>query len=207
MSQNKSPFFVIKEFISPLMCEDIISRLNNNYPDTTVDDQPVKTIKYNKFVEMRLLPFLEPLIPVIEEYYGFEHQGILPLTFEWIVEDSVVENAKSDNSTLKDGKWRLSNDIDFTGVLFLTDYNDKAGFDVNFEVFGGKLEFPTHQFGFSPTRGTLVIFPSGPNFVHATSKVHAGELNQVRIHFVAKKRYKYDMRNFPGNYAVWFNGL
>ena len=204
---NRSPFFIIQEFISPLMCEDIVSRLNNTYPDTTIEDQPVKTIKHNKLTEMRIQPFLENIIPTLEEYYGFEHRGILPLTYEWIVEGSVPEKAKSDNSVYIEGKWKLTNDIDFTGILFLSDYNDKSGFDSEFEVFGGKLEFPTHRFGFTPKRGTLIVFPSGPNFIHATSEIYAGELNQVRIHFVATSRYKYDMKKFPGNYSVWFNNI
>ncbi len=203
----KSPFFIIQEFLSPLMCEDIINRLNNIYPDTDINDAPLKTIRYNNLTEIRVLPMLEDIIPTLEQYYGFTHRGILPFKFEWLIAGTKTETAICENSILRENKWSIINDIDFTAIIFLNDYNQSSDFDQEFEVYGGKLEFPTHQFGFTPKRGTLIFFPSGPNFVHGNSGVLAGELNQMRINFVATERYKYDIKKFPGNYKVWFKDL
>lgn len=202
--QFKSPFFVVENFISPLLCEDIINRLNHTYPDTDKQDRPLKSIKYNKLTEIRVLPHIENILPKLEEYYGFETNGILPFIFEWYVEDFKVEPARSAAFEFKKQEWVRISDIGFTGVIFLNDYNDKPPFDNDFEVYGGKLEFLTHQFGFNPKRGTLVFFPEVTNFINTTSSVKAGELNQIRFHIVPTKEYIYDMAKFPGNYKVWF---
>lgn len=200
----KSPFFIVKEFISPLQCEDIVERLNNNYPNTDVDDVPVKNIKYNNLTELRILPALEDILPKLENYYSFKTKGILPFKFEWYVEDFKVEPPQTLSYVYRKHKWTRVSEISFTGIIFLTDYNDKPPFDNDFEVYGGKLEFMTHRFGFNPQRGTLVCFPEGPNFINTTAQINAGELNQIRFHIVAETPYNYDPNNFPGNYKVWF---
>lgn len=203
---NYSPFFIIDDFLSPLLCEDIIQRLNHTYPDCDKDDVPLKTIKFNKLTEIRVEPLLERYIEALENYYSFETLGILPFKFEWFVEGFRPELAKSaafsyDNNKRK---WTRNADIGISGVVFLNDYNDKAPFDDSYEVYGGKLEFPTHNFGFNPKRGTAIFYPEAPNFVNATSEIQVGELNQIRIHIVPTELYNYDIKKFPGNYTTWF---
>lgn len=61
------------------------------------------------------------------------------------------------------------------------------------------------MFGFEPTRGTLIFFPSAPNFVNTTISPKVGDLYQIRIQMVAMKPYIYDMNNFKGNYKNWFS--
>jgi hypothetical protein len=90
-------------------------------------------------------------------------------------------------------------------VLFLNDYSDDNKFDERFEVRGGKLEFPTHEFGFNPERGTAIVYPCCPNFINAVSPVEVGDSNVIRFHIIAKDEYKYDMANFPGDYTTWFS--
>ena len=204
MVQAKSPFFIVEEFISPLMCEDIIERLNHNYPDEDKDGTPLKTIRANPLTELRVLPILEELIPTLEHYYNFETYGIQTFDFEWYVEGFKTEPAKCKNFMYQQKKWVRISDIDFTGVIFLNDYNSEMPFDPLYEVYGGKLEFLTHQFGFNPSRGTLVFFPEGPNFVNTVGPIHAGELTQIRFHIRPKLRYNYDMNKFMGNYKIWF---
>jgi hypothetical protein len=201
---HKSPFFVVKQFISPLACEDIINRLNHTFPDENRHGQPIKTIKHNKLSEIRILPHIEDLVPKLEEYYGFELEGILPFNFEWLVEGCELQKPICENSAMIDGEWRKINDYDFTGIIFLNDYQSVVPFDNRFEVKGGKLQFLNHNFAFNPQRGTLVIFPSGPNFINHTTEVVAGELNQIRFHMVATTPYQYDMRKFPGTHKDWF---
>ena len=201
---SKNPFFLIEEFVSPLQCEDIITRLKHTIPDSDINDVPYKTIKYNELTEFRLLPQLEALMPTLEQYYSFEAKGILPFNFEWYVEGFHVEPHRCGSFVYQNKKWVRVSDIGFTGIIFLNDYNDSPPFDQDFEVVGGKLEFMNHQFSFNPRRGTLVFFPAAPNFMHTTGPIQAGELNQIRIHVVPTIQYNYDMTKFPGNYKIWF---
>jgi len=204
---NKSPFFVVEEFISPLMCEDILNRLNNNYPDMDNSDNPLKTIRYNVLSDNRLLPFLENLLDDLENYYQFEAEGILPLKYEWYVEEFKPEPPACESYSYTKNGWVRSNDVGFSGVIFLNAYNNKTPFDNEFEVYGGKLEFTNHNFGFNPKRGLLVVYPEAPNFINTTSSIKFGELTQVRFYIVPKVPYKYKMENFPGNYKTWFKNL
>ena len=204
-SNYKSPFFIIEDFISPLFCEDIINRLNNVYPDADKDNKFLKTIRYNNLSEFRILPYLERIVPQLEEYYNFVSKGILRLSFEWLVEDYVVESPRCLNYKMVNNKWARINDIGITGIVFLNDFNDKSDFDSDFEVYGGKLEFINHNLNITPKRGTVVFFPEGPNFLNTNSSINAGELNQIRIHIASEENYNYDMNKFPGNYKTWFN--
>lgn len=204
---KKSPFYIVDEFLSPLQCEDIVARQNNIYPEVDKDDNPLKTVRENELTEMRVFPLVDDLIPHLENYYEFERKGVLPFKFEWYVEGFIPEPAKCASFQYGKNKWNRISDIDFTGIVFLNDYNDKSPFDPSYEVCGGKLEFMNHKFGFNPKRGMLVFFPECPNFVNTISGIEAGELNLLRFHVVAKKLYNYNMNNFPGNYTLWFQNL
>ena len=200
---KKNPFVVVDELISPLMCEDYITRLKNTFPNYDAEGNPEKTYRANALSEIRTLPAIEELMPELEAYYGFTLRGILPFNFEWYV-PGVTEPPRCENSLFRNNMWRIKNDIDFTGIIFLNDHREKAPFDPRFECRGGKLEFPGHQFGFLPSRGTFIFFPSGPNFINYTAPIQVGELNQIRIQFVAEERYKYNRADFQGNYIEWF---
>lgn len=201
---NNSPFFIIDNFISPLNCEDIIDRLNHTFPNYNKEQKPIKTVKSNILTQTRITPLLEDMIPELESKYGHQHKGILPFDFEWFVPGVVLEPPKCSNSVYKNDKWQRINDYDFTGIIFLNEYQDGVPFDPFFEVYGGKLEFVNQGFGINPKRGTLVIFPGGPHFSNYTSEIKAGELNQIRFNMVATKNYEYDPNMFPGNYKTWF---
>lgn len=204
MQQTKSPFFVIEEFISPLACEDIIYRLNHVSPDYDLENKPLMTSQPNRLSDMRLLPSLEEIVPELEEYYNYEHKGIIPLAYEWYVAGCKDVKPQCSNSAFINHKWARINDYDFTGIIFLNDYQETPPFDPSYEVVGGKLEFPYHKFAFNPKRGTLIIFPGDQHFVHHTSKILAGELTQIRFQIVAETMYNYDKNNFNGTYQDWF---
>jgi hypothetical protein len=200
----KSPFYVIEEFISPLMCEDIIQRLDNKFPNRDADNKPLKTIRASKLSEVRLLPDLRSIIPDLEAYYGFSYLGLQPLEFEWYPTDFVEIPPRCENSSLIKGKWFRTNDRDFVGVIFLNDYRDEPPFDEFYEVVGGKLAFPNHNFSFLPKRGQLVIYPGNEYFVNATQKVLFGDLNQIKFYITADNDWSYDPKKFPGSYKEWF---
>lgn len=207
---SRSPFLVIEELVSPLQCEDMIQRLNHTIPNTDQKGDPTLTLKGNRLSEIRIMPRFKQVLPDIEKYYGFETRTMTPFNFEWYPTGYSGAAAKSEAYQMlgkrgKQATWNKVKDYDFTVIVFLNDYNEGTDFDADFEVRGGKLEFPTHDFGFTPVRGTTVIFPTRPQFVHAVSPVEAGDLNLIRFHIIAKEEYNYNMNDFPGGYREWFN--
>lgn len=208
----KSPFLVLEEFASPLQCEDMIERLNHTIPNTDQKGNPAVTYKGNRLSEMRVMEVFKEYLPSIESYYGFETKTTTPFVFEWyptgfLGQKATCEGSKFTGKKSEKTSWKKIKDYDFTAVLFLNDYNGNTDFDINFEVRGGKLEFPTHGFGFNPQRGTMIIYPCRPNFINAIAAVELGDLNMVRFHIIAKEEYEYKSENFPGGYKEWFDNL
>lgn len=202
----KSPFYVIREFISPLLCEGLIANLDWNVPDLDKEGNPIKTFKTNDRGQQVLYDRFVSIIPTLEQYYSFSYRGMEDIIFEWFPEGSsgIVQ---CENSSYVRRKWLRTKQRDFTGILFLSDYQDKVPFDNEYEVYGGKFEFPQHHFGFNPQRGTLIVFPSDPHFLNITSQIYAGDLFQARFQLAAQVPYLYDPKEFPGNYTTWFNNL
>lgn len=205
----KSPFLIFREFISPLQCEDIISGNNNLYPQVDKFGNPIPLFFGNNLVEVRLIPKLEEeVIPKMEDHYNTKIKGIKPFTMEWYPEGYTSDKIKPrcENSAFIGGKWMRINDNDFTGILFLNEYQNEVPFDEIYEVYGGELEFPNHKFSFRPQRGTLVIFPGAPNFLNATASIESGELTQIRIHIASENLFVYDKNLYTGDYKTWFKG-
>lgn len=200
---HKSPFYVIQHFMSPLSCEDVVDHLNWLEPDYDKDGNPIMVNKMDEHGEEVIFANLPPYLPAIQRHYNIEYVGMERPFFEWFVPGTKNE-PRCENSNYLRKKWLRMRRRDLTGMLFLCEYQDKIPFDNDFEVYGGKLEFPQHDFGFNPQRGTLVLFPSDPHFINATSEILAGELHQVRFHIAAKIPYLYDPKLFPGDYTVWF---
>lgn len=204
MNATKSPFYVVEEFVSPLMCEDIVDACNFNVPDKDREEHEIKTITRCEQAEQVIYERLQMILPELQAYYKFLYRGTEPVAFEWFPQGS-SGNPQSENSEFMKGKWVRTRARDLTAILFLSDYQDKTPFEDEFEVYGGKLEFAQHKFGFNPTRGTLVVFPSDPHFINNTSPILAGDLFQARIHLAAQKPMLYNPQEFPGNYTVWFS--
>ena len=202
----KSPFLVRQNFLSPLLCEQIIVAMNPTTPDYDAHGKPLTSIRHNQKAEEMVFDRVSEIVPEMEQHYDIEYRGFERPTFEWYI-DGIDEKWKCGNSEYLREKWVRVRDRDLTGILFLMDYQETTPFDIDFEVCGGKLEFPQHQFGFNPERGTLIIFPSGPHFLHRTAPIHAGDLFQVRFHIAAQKPFLYQPSNFPGDYTNWFNDL
>lgn len=199
----KSPFYVVQEFVSPLLCEEIIDLCDFNVPDTDKEGRYIKTTKTCEPAEAILYERVQLLVPKLQDHYEFTYKGTERMMFEWFPEGSRGQFI-SENSERLRGKWLRTHSRDFTCILFLTDYQEQVPFEKEYEAYGGKLEFVQHQFGFRPERGTLVIFPSDPHFINITSNLIIGDLYQVRIQLVAKAPYIYNPQKFPGNYTVWF---
>lgn len=202
-NEIRSPFYVVEGFLSPLLCEEILDICDFTFPDSDKEGRSIMTDKSCERAEAIVYDRLLPLLPDIQSHYQFLYKGTEPMWFEWYPEGSKGVMG-AENSKFIKGKWLRTRQRDITGVLFLCDYQDVANFEQDYEVYGGKLEFPQHAFGFNPHRGTLVLFPSDPHFINFTSDIRFGDLFQVRMHIAADKPYLYDPSMFPGNYTQWF---
>lgn len=199
----KSPFMVVEDFISPLLCEQIIDNLDLLFPDVNEDGNPIRKYVHNEASEIIVYDKLRTLVPQIEQYYGIKYKGTEAMSFEWFPELSQGDS-HCENSRYLRKKWLRTENRDISGVLFLCDFQPTTPFDRDFEVYGGVLEFPQWGFGFNPRRGTLILYPSDPHFINATTPIRAGELYQVRLHIAADKPFLFDPKLFPGDYRTWF---
>lgn len=206
MAAPKSPFLVYREFISPLYCETIVGDLRFLEPDVDSDGNPTVMRRHNPAHEEELYNRLQGILPEAFQHYGAEYRATEKMWFEYLAEGAqpVPECA---NSQYLRKKWMRTKDRDFTAFLFLTDYSNNVPFDGEYEVYGGKLEFPQHNFSFNPERGTLIMFPAAPHFIYCNSFISAGDAFQVKMNFAAKSPYVYYPADFPGNYTSWFANI
>lgn len=203
MSQpSRSPFYVIPDFISPLMCEEIVDQLDFIVPDYTPGGVPLPSVKTDADYEAYLFTQFQKYKDSIAAYFDSDHRATTQFTFNWYPPGS-KEAMHAENSVHSNGKWMRVYDRDITCVLFLSDYQDKPPFDDDYEVYGGKLEFPQHGFGFNAQRGTLIAFPSVPTFINGVAPVLAGSLYLVKFHIATKVPLMYNPAMFPGNYLTW----
>lgn len=207
MAVAKSPFLVYQDFLSPLMCENIVAAIDMYSPDYDEEGRPIRRVRRHDDAEAIIFDRLEKNIVNVEEYYDFDCKGVEKMTFEYYPEGTGNQEHTCENSNYVRKKWVRTRDRDITGILFLSDFQDQVPFDSEFEVFGGKLEFPQHRFGFNPNRGTLILYPSGPHFINTTTGILAGDLYQVRLHLSGTMPYLYNPDDFPGDFTNWFNGL
>lgn len=205
---NKSPFVVLQEFLSPLQCQQIIGAINYNVPDKDKDDKPLPTIRTNDKSEDLIFERVKEIIPALEYHYGLKYQGTeRPMMFEWYTAGMTMAQYHCGNSVYGKGKWIKTKNRDLSGIIFLSDYNDKAPFDDRYETFGGNIQFPQHGFTFNPERGTAIIYPSYPHFLSVMSPVQYGNSHIVRFHIAAGEVWFYDPKKFPGDYRSWFEDI
>lgn len=208
--KSKSPFIIIEDFISPLLCEEIVDSSFSEVNDVDENNKPIMSVRYNRLAEIRISEAVSELIvPEMEKYYDFEFKGIHPFELEWYPQGCKNNKQRCENSIYNKSKgkgtWYRSNSKDFCAVIFLKDYREKKPLDPYYEVCGGKLQFLNHNFSINPKRGTLVIFPGDQHFINYTSDILAGDLHQIRFFIAAKEPYIYDPNKFPGNYTTWFS--
>jgi hypothetical protein len=206
MTQVKSPFLVIPEFVSPLMCEEIVDALDFTVADTDKKGVPISSTRSNPEYEEYLYTEFLKYVRDIEIHYNVTHQATCQTFFEIYPEGSRGK-LTCDNAAYLNEKWVRVKDRDLTCVVFFTDYNDSPDFDDTYEVYGGKLEFPQHGFGFNPQRGTMVVFPSVPQFINTVTPIQAGDLFTARFHIKTTVPFLYDPTQFPGDYRTWFREI
>lgn len=211
MTNIRSPFYINQEFISQKTCDYIVEYSKFNEPDEQEPDKYLsKTQMMDPHCEQLLFNRLQEFLPEIEQRFGIETRGVESMTISWHPGECVDgTDIRCANAAHVKGKWLKNKDRDLTCHLFLSTYNDNVGdgFDPDYEVFGGKLQYPQYDFSLNPQAGTLIVHPSGPHFVHAYSKVLVGDLFYVTFHIKAKEPHIYNPTDYPGTYQQWFSNL
>lgn len=206
--KSKSPFFVIQEFISPLFCEEIVNDLCLKSPKTTHDGTLVASHHNSSYGDKIITEKIRPIISDIELHYNTKIKSMTKPAFEWYPTNCKQGEPISENSKrIGTNNWMRIAERDLSCILFLSDYNEKPGFEEHFECYGGKLNFPSWRFGFNPQRGTLIIYPSVPQFINVTSTVFAGNLIQSRFHFLSQMPLIFNHADFPGDFRTWFETI
>lgn len=206
MSKSKSPFLVYQEFLSPKACQEVLDLIKVTAPNRDADGYATKLERFHSEAEDKIFSRFKPLIPEIEAHYNLKYKGTENLVFQHFPEGmkGLAEAPHCENSQFLRKKWVKTRDRELTGILWLKDYHDSVPLDPKFEVYGGKLEFPAYNFSLQPQRGTLMIYPSGPHFITATSPVLVGDLHAVRFHIAADGQWFYQPADFAGSWQEWF---
>src|SRR5271157_3467613 len=201
MAIPKAPFKIFRGFLSPKMCEQFCNTVGFFEPDVDANGTPIMMFKHNAMIEETIYDRLQLVVPTLEDHFNLKYKGTERIQVEWYAEGASGK-PHCENSQYLKKKWVRTFTRDLSAVLFFSDYQDDLPFDSDYEVYGGKLEFPQHAFGFNPERGTLIVYPSVPHFINVTAEIKAGELYQARIHMTATAPFLYNPDNFPGNYEL-----
>ena len=198
-SQLRSPFVIIEELISPMLCEDIIGELDFDSEGIQRDHEGTITPnrKINPLSEQFLIDHLGAYTEAIGRHYDCTVDDHESCVFERYPTGWTSPGATPALYRKGPNGWFKTGIGDFVATLFLMDHHDGvAGLDPYREVYGGKLEFPSFKFGFTPNAGTMIIHPVAPNFASTFAPVYAGELNVVQILLTTATPYRCNMANF-----------
>ena len=123
---KKPPFLFLNDIISPLTCEDIAASYEYDLPDVNKKtSKPIKTVRYNRLMESRIVHgVIKPILPIIENHFNVQYKGLLPMSIEWYPENCEEIPAESESEKLIRNKWVKVNDSDFTVIIPLKDYFD-----------------------------------------------------------------------------------
>lgn len=194
----KSPFVVNQRVLSGKLCEELVSASMDNYGE--MFSEPVHNPVVDSLVSSKITPNIE------------HHFGVKMAKVEITIESRGTQSSSPhicDSAVFSNGKWYRNQDIDFVTVVFLKDHLESVDepIDDSFEVYGGKLEFPTFNFGFLPERGTAVTFPAVPNFLNTIAKVKIGQLDMLRIFYRSDTMFIYEPSQYSGSPDKWFADL
>lgn len=200
--KTRSPFLIFEEALSPLQCEAIIEDASFLFPDVDKNNRPIVTTKHTTLAHKLISEALEDRRDEIQAHYQSNIIDMEPSRVLW-ANSTVTPVPVCDNSSRYKGNWLRIHNRDVTAVVFLVDFNSDPQFDSDFEVYGGKLEFPTYNFGFNPQRGTMITYPSDPHFTHVISPVQVGHMYMTKTFLSFDTPLLFKPSQFPGTYIDW----
>ena len=200
----KSPFLIYEDAISPLQCERIVDSVEFITLDVNKQGKPIESTKTSDLGSSLIHAAIQTHAEEIATRYG---APILDLDATRVIwsDSTVSPRPLCDNSVRVQNSWLRVHNRDLVAVVFMSDFNDKPPFDSDFEVYGGKMEFPSHGFGFNPVRGTMIILPCDPHFTHLLSPISIGDLYISKTYITLERPLIYSPKNFPGTWSQWLS--
>ena len=192
----KSPFLVEQRIFPVKLCQELADSAYELKVDAKYRE-PVKNDKLDSFIQY--------VAPQINSRYNTSL--VQSTSFLDSYSTRHIPEIKCESTVHQNGMWFRNKDYDFETIVFLKEHVSNPPADLFFEVYGGKLEFPTFNFSFTPERGTAITFPCVPNFVNSISKVKLGQLDILRIFHRSATLFAYEPSDFKGDPSVWFSDL
>lgn len=208
---KRTPFIIKPDFLSPALCEYIIKTVKVLEPNRDRDGNPLKIERQERSLEPLIIERFRDLIDEIEFNYDCSYLALNYPVFQYYPENPKMnaEPPGCENSEFSRRKWNLTKHVDLVGYIWLKDFADTPPLDFNYEMYGARLEFPAHNFSLVPQRGTLVLYPAGPQFVRVISPVMAGDNYQIKLNVQLRStdgnQWIYTPSDYPGTWREWLN--
>lgn len=191
-----TPFFVVEDFISPLQCDKLLA-LNHEVVQT------VPSIRLLNDGGSRIIHrSINEYSDDIDAHYNCTISNDIKVSFIHLPENPSIPGQPQFidgwHKTQK-RKWERTKNIDLIGIVPLKTYCDTVPIDTAFEVYGGKIEMTSFNFSFIPERGSLIMFPCAPNFIHAVSPINFGTMQYVKIYLSMQYDWEFNIENFSVN--------
>jgi hypothetical protein len=213
MTTPYGPFIVAEDFLSPLRCENIVKQYGIRRP--SFDERGLPINQKRDLESDVTFPLTSDLLSdftsEIEQRYNAKLRSDQPI-YKFI---QYFENSKEKpegmgcaNSVYQRKKWTRSRDVDLVGYIWLKSYCGTVPLDPREEVYGGKLEFPRWNCSLTPNRGTMVIFPAGPQFLTSVSHVLVGSLELIKFGIKLQapdgEPWSFEGERYSGEFPEWF---
>ncbi len=172
ISKNHPAILILRDLLSPQLCkklcetfenchEEVATRDGNEFWDGRyiwMDQLPkheIDTIRImNQIRQIATLQILKSFAP---EYFLFSDTAQL---VRWEMGQELIPHA---DNIEPNGQPNTTPDRSFSSILYLND-----------DYEGGETYFPGHNVRFKPKAGTMVLFGSGPAYVHGVTKITKG---------------------------------
>lgn len=120
---NKSPFLIQREFISPLLCEDIMQDVIKALSFPNVDEnnipQQMECTLNDRLQNIIIEQCENKIIKNIETYYNTTVDNITKPKVLWYPEGYTNNNIICDNANYTDKHWIKTKNRDFSLTVFL----------------------------------------------------------------------------------------
>ena len=84
----KSPFIIYQDFLSPLLCEEVIHLMDVTTPDLNKYGEPVPSSRHNDKAEEFIFERLKQTFENVQRHYNVEYRGTEKMLFEWYPQGS-----------------------------------------------------------------------------------------------------------------------
>jgi len=203
ISTTDSPILQITDFISPLLCEELLYTLPLTNPSVDSFNRPIITEINSLVVHRHIKDRISPLLQLVNDKYQVNSISYTPPIVNWL-SDGVKQHAKQDNVIydIQNGIWyKKEKNKSFSVIVFLT--NSISGTLDTGDVYGGNIKFHSFSYDVIPEMGKMLVIPCAPQFIHSISKILFGNMVFVKFCINTSQEYTYSNDNFSVVSAKW----